>query len=367
MRLIAFLLCAATTGAAGQQIVTLDRRGEGYPIYRIPALAVSNAGTLIAAYDGRPTMADVPSQIAVVVRRSMDGGATWGGRQVVRADTAPLGFGDPSLLVDRITGRIFLFYAASVRQGFFGSAAGNGDDDPELLHTDLSWSDDDGVNWQHRRLTSLVKPAAWGGLFASSGAGIQLQHGAHAGRLVQQFVVRNGGANFGASLYSDDHGVTWRMGELVGPGVDENKSVELADGTLLLNSRARPYRLIAHSDDGGERWSGLRADSQLVDPGNNGAIVRYNDAASGADAQSGWMLFSNTEDAARRVNLTVKLSCDDGKSWPVRRTVLAGPAGYSTLAILPGGDIGMLFEAGDYEAIAFMRFPLGWLGACPRR
>src|SRR5687768_9728579 len=75
--------------------VDLERSGEGYPVYRIPALAVSNAGTLIAAYDGRPSMADVPSNIALLVRRSVDGGATWLPRQVVRSGAAPLGYGDP--------------------------------------------------------------------------------------------------------------------------------------------------------------------------------------------------------------------------------------------------------------------------------
>ena len=93
-------LPAAVHGQAGR--VDLAHRGEGYPVYRIPALAVTTRGTLIAAYDGRPSGADVPSNIALVVRRSSDLGATWGPPQVVRADSAPFGFGDPSLLVSAL-------------------------------------------------------------------------------------------------------------------------------------------------------------------------------------------------------------------------------------------------------------------------
>src|SRR5512140_1927637 len=52
--------------------VDLEHRGVGYPVFRIPALAVTRRGTLIAAYDGRPSMADLPSHIAVLVRRSID-------------------------------------------------------------------------------------------------------------------------------------------------------------------------------------------------------------------------------------------------------------------------------------------------------
>ena len=105
-------------------------------------------------------MADVPSNIALLVRRSADGGATWLPRQVVRADTAPVGYGDPSLLVDRETGRIFLFHVASVRQGFGGSATGADENDPDVLQADYSWSDDDGVTWRHRRITSAIKNPA---------------------------------------------------------------------------------------------------------------------------------------------------------------------------------------------------------------
>jgi sialidase-1 len=328
--------------------VDLDVRG-------IPALAVTTAGTLLAAYDARPTMADVPSHIALVLRRSRDGGATWSERAVVRADTAPFGFGDPSFVVDRRTGRVWLFYVASVREGFSGSSTGTRDDDPTVLHADVSWSDDDGLTWRHRRLTSMIKDASWGGMFATSGLGIQLQRGAHAGRLVQQFVIRRAGATYGASLFSDDHGATWRMGALVGPGVDENKVVERADGTVLLNARATPYRLIAESRDGGATYGALRADTALIDPANNASIV---------PVKPRMLMFSNTASRTARERLTLRLSCDDGTTWSTSRVLMPGAAAYSTLAVLPNGDVGVLFERGGYAAISYARIPVSWVGRC---
>jgi sialidase-1 len=339
-------------------VIDLDVRGIGAPVYRIPALAVTTRGTLLAAYDARPTMADVPSHIAIVARRSVDGGRTWSTQATVRGDTAPLGFGDPSLLVDRETGRVFLFHAASVRQGFFGSATGNRDDDPEVLHVDVSASDDDGRSWRHRRLTAEMKDPAWGGVFASSGAGIQLRHGPNAGRLVQPLVVRTNGAVFAATLVSDDHGAHWRTGALVGPGADESEVAELDDGSVMLNVRARPYRLVARSTDGGLTFTSLRPDSALVDPANNAGLIAVGSARPGA------LLFSNTADSTARRALTVRLSCDGGRTWPHARQLSPGLAAYSTLAMLPDGDVALLFERGDYEAISFARFPPGWVGTC---
>lgn len=59
---------AAPSASLPLHIVDLDVRGAGAPVYRIPALAVTTAGTLLAAYDARPTMAAVPSHIALVLR-----------------------------------------------------------------------------------------------------------------------------------------------------------------------------------------------------------------------------------------------------------------------------------------------------------
>lgn len=344
----------------------LAKRGSGgFPQYRIPALTTSEDGTLIAAYDGRPGMADLPSHISVLVRRSTDDGKTWSPPEVVRSAPAPKGFGDPSLLTDRQTGRVFLFYAGSVNEGYLGSETGNDNDDPDILHADYSYSDDGGRTWKHRRITSMIKDPRWGGLFAASGEGIQLRHGEHAGRLIQQYTVRYQGGNHAVSAYSDNHGRTWKTGELVGPGADENKTVELSDGTVMLNIRSAPYRKVAFSTDGGVTYSEPRQDTALTDPGNNGSITRYAPEAPAGDRRSRWLLFSNTEDTGIRRNLTVKMSCDDGETWPIERVVEPGAAAYSTLTPLPDGGFGLLYEREGYRYISYTSFGHAWLdGVC---
>lgn len=345
--LSAALLVATTAGtahgapaAAPGELTSQDiaTQGVGSPHYRIPALTTSVKGTVIAAYDTRPTLGDLPGNLGVVVRRSTDGGTTWQSQQVVRKEAAPKGFGDPSLLVDRTTGRIFVFYAGSVNQGFFGSATGNDESDPDVLQADYSYSDDDGVTWTHRRITKQIKNPAWAYMFAASGEGIQVRHGAYKGRLIQQYAIRNNGANYAVSAYSDDHGATWKTGNPVGPGGDENKTVELGDGRIMLNNRSAPYRTVAYSSDGGVTYTPFTQDTNLRDPANNGSIIRYAPDVPASHPQASWLLFSNTDSTARK-NLTVKMSCDNGKTWPIRKVVNPDSAAYSTLTRLPDGRL----------------------------
>ncbi|WP_431996001.1 exo-alpha-sialidase [Streptomyces griseoflavus] len=341
--------------------------GTGSPYYRIPALTRTTKGTLLAAYDARPTLADLPGNLGVVLRRSTDGGATWQAQQVVRKEAAPKGFGDPSLLVDRETGRVFVFYAASVNQGFFGSATGNDENDPNVLQADYSYSDDDGLTWKHERITAEIKNPAWAGMFAASGEGIQLRHGTYKGRLIQQYAIRNNGANYAVSAYSDDHGATWKMGTPVGPGGDENKTVELSDGRVMLNNRSAPYRTVAYSTDGGVTYTPFQQDRELPDPANNGAVMRFAPDVAATHPRAQWLMFSNTATTNSRSNLTVRLSCDNGQNWPVRKTAEAGSAAYSTITPLGSGTmgddrIGMLWERANYQHITYSSFDLQWLG-----
>ncbi|MFJ9656776.1 exo-alpha-sialidase [Streptomyces griseoflavus] len=375
---LALLIAGTPTGyTAGQQAAApapgtltsqnIATAGTGSPYYRIPALTRTTKGTLLAAYDARPTLADLPGNLGVVLRRSTDGGTTWQAQQVVRKEAAPKGFGDPSLLVDRETGRVFVFYAASVHQGFFGSATGNDENDPNVLQADYSYSDDDGLTWKHERITAEIKNPAWAGMFAASGEGIQLRHGTYKGRLIQQYAIRNNGANYAVSAYSDDHGATWKMGTPVGPGGDENKTVELSDGRVMLNNRSAPYRTVAYSTDGGVTYTPFQQDRELPDPANNGAIMRFAPDVAATHPRAQWLMFSNTATTNSRSNLTVRLSCDNGQNWPVRKTAEAGSAAYSTITPLGSGTmgddrIGMLWERANYQHITYSSFDLQWLG-----
>ncbi|SHI78001.1 sialidase-1 [Tessaracoccus bendigoensis DSM 12906] len=335
---------------------TLARRGlDGYRQYRIPALAVSTRGTLLAAYDGRPNLDDLPSPIDLLLRRSTDGGRTWLPQQVVRTGTGLEGFGDPSLIVDATTGRINLFHAAGTHAGFFEAVEGLEPDDA-VQHVDLSVSDDDGLTWQHRRLTAQLKRPGVAGLFAASGQGTQLHTGRYAGRLVQQFVLLEHGTITAASAWSDDHGDTWRLGAAVGPGTNESKVACLHDGRLLLHSRATPRRLMAVSDDGGETWSPTRPDEALVDPSDNGSLCRFDGAPMPGLASpdtDAWLLATHNHDEDLRRATVLKLSRDNGETWPHAVTLCPGSSAYSSATRLPDGRIGVLYERAGYGEIVF--------------
>jgi sialidase-1 len=354
--------------------IVLEQSGDaGVHTYRIPALAVANDGTLIAAFDARnDSPNDLPGNIDVMVRLSRDLGRSWSpSRRVVDFDSGR-GGGDPSLLVDRVTGRVFLFYEyAPPGTGLFKS---NADRDPAsagTVHPHVIWSDDAGATWQGPRdLIASLKPVGATGMFATSGHGIQLSARSPApGRLLQPYAWLDAERRMhAANAYSDDHGATWRLGASIGTGLDENKAVELADGRVMQNIRAyektRTHRLMAVSRDGGITFGAATEDAQLPDPRNNADVVRVAPDVPAGSREAEMLLFSNTADETRRVNLTVRLSCDSGRSWPVSKVVHAGPAMYSVMARLPDGTFGMLYENGNAEGITFVRFSLDWVGRC---
>ncbi|MFC8041631.1 exo-alpha-sialidase [Paenarthrobacter sp. NPDC057355] len=350
--------------APSTEHVLAVRGAGGYRQYRIPALAVSKRGTVLAAYDGRPNLDDLPNTIDLLLRRSYDNGVTWEPQQLVRTGSGLQGFGDPSLLVDTQTGRIFMFHAAGTHAGFFEAVAGLMPDD-DVQHADVSFSDDDGDTWHHRRLTAQLKKPGMTGLFAAAGQGIQIHTGPFAGRLVQQYVMLVDGSIMAASALSDDHGETWELGKLIGPGhggvgPNENKVVCLDDGRLLLHSRATPCRMSAVSGDGGQTWSSLQPVPSLPDPSDNGSLARFDglpSTAAAAPETSSWLLASNNHDPHLRRNTVLSLSRDNGATWPAKLVVCPGSSAYSTVTRLPDGNIGVLYERQGYREIVFASIP----------
>ena len=365
-----------TVAGALFERITLARAGDaGVHTYRIPALAVAKDGTLLVSYDARLDSArDLPGNIDIMLRRSHDNGRTWSTPQRVVHYGDGIGSGDSSLLVDRDTGRVFLFYAYAPRGiGFAASQAGNASDSSTTLHPRYVWSDDNGATWQGPRdLLNVIKQAPWRGMFAASGHGIQLfADWSSRGRLIQPYVFRGADHfNHAVDAYSDDHGATWKIGVPIGSNLDESKAVELADGSVLQNLRSSDRgmhtRMLAHSRDGGIHFDASSPEPQLPDPQNNADIIRVAPEAPAEQARAHWLLFSNTADPDERRNLVVRLSCDDGYSWSSGRTLDAGDAMYSVMARLPDGSFGIFYEDGSNQLV-FARFNLAWLDQpCPR-
>jgi sialidase-1 len=123
----------------------------------------------------------------------------------------------------------------------------------------------------------------------------------------------------------------------------------------------RNLRTHSISRDGGNTWSDPVDVPGLIEPVCQASIIRY--AWGSTDKTSGILLFSNPA-GTERVNMTVKASFDDGDSWPLWKTIYAGPSAYSCLTVLPDGNIGCLYECGQdnaYETITFARFSMDWI------
>ncbi|MGW2282107.1 exo-alpha-sialidase [Streptomyces sp. NPDC001770] len=345
---------------------------------RIPAMAVSNTGTIVAMADARvSSAADLggsSNDIQVAMRRSTDGGATWTKAEIVQhAATTTEGYGDVSLLVDRSVGtdgRIFAFlnYSPAPGIGYYGSSAGsNSSTDTTSMHIRTITSTDGGATWSAPvDINPQVKEVGWSGMFASSGHGIQLA----GGRLVQPIVYRENGVDHAANIYSDDHGATWKAGAPAATGVNESKVLQRGSGKVVQNMR---------SNSGGNRWYATASDvgasdvasafgtpwnSGMIDPGCNADEISYLSPtdvdSSGYPATTDVSLYSGNPSAGSRSELTVQVSEDDGASRRHRVLIKSGAAGYSTMAVLAGGAIGNLYEIGATGGIVFTGFSLAW-------
>ncbi|MBM3334313.1 exo-alpha-sialidase [Candidatus Sumerlaeota bacterium] len=344
----------ATGGQPAQpQHTVVYRSGEnGYNTYRIPALVVTTKGTLLAFCEGRKTSASDHGDIDLLLKRSTDGGATWSPQQIVHEEggTEKITIGNPCPVVDRDTGIVWLSFCRDNDRVF------------------MTHSADDGLTWAGpTEITNVAKDPQWGWYATGPGHGIQLERGAHKGRLVMPCDCgdrkkSNKWNQIGRSLviYSDDHGKTWRRGQITGEAMNECEAVELANGALLLsmrNYRGKDRRAFSVSRDGGQTWSSPVNHDQVYCPTCQSSIVRYSLRPRNIILYSG-------PGGPGRINLTIRASYDEGRTWPVAKALHAGPSAYSDLAVLANGDIVCLYEGGEKqyrETITFARFSLRWL------
>jgi sialidase-1 len=250
--------------------------------YRIPALLESKKGTLLAFAEARRNGGGDTANIDTVVRRSEDGGKTWGDEIIVFNEHDNVA-GNPCPVVDQATGRIWSLQTWNSHKVHESQMkAGFGEDSRRVF---VTYSDDDGKTWaKAKEITPSAKEKGWSWYATGPGAGIQLQRGKHKGRLIipcDHTRLPDGGAKTHHShiLYSDDHGGTWEIGAQTDHGLNECEAVELENGDVMLNSRNHGvdefHRGVSISKDSGKTFSSFRRDPALLEPRCQASIRRY--------------------------------------------------------------------------------------------
>ena len=328
---------------------------------RIPNIVVSADRTVLAfAKSGR------------LLRRSEDNGRTWSPVRQVGHDAGG------SAIVDGNTGDVMV---VSARRGH------------------LWRSRDHGKTWKREMI--VIKPNAAGhgdpngtpAQTACSESGITLRYGKHKGRLLMPArVMAPKGSNaqewwpyhYNTAIYSDDGGTTWQTSYPVQSGTGEGTLAELSNGDIYYNSRSHlsvdHRRRIAWSYDGGRMFTDWRVCDHLFEVGQphyfkygrrpsygiNAGLVRLPPECTGGKDV---LLFSIPDSkGGPRVRMTVWVSFDRGRTWPMKRLVHEGPSAYSSLAAGRDGTVYLLFERGNrklYESIAVARLNLDWLAGGP--
>lgn len=100
----------------------------------------------------------------------------------------------------------------------------------------------------------------------------------------------------------------------------------------------------------------------MCEPACNGDLIRYTLRSDGFERDR--LLHSIPFDEQTRRRVSLLMSYDEGRTWPVRKTVWDTDAGYSALTVLPDGAIGMLTEVGGWDEgfdIYFTRITPEWL------
>jgi sialidase-1 len=368
---------------------------DGYALYRIPGLVVTPKGTLLAYCEARKSSKGDWGPIDILLRRSTDRGQTWSApRKIAQVDgphkknpvalaqklanPEDVTYNNPVLIPDRQTGAVHMLFCLEYMRCFYQRS----DDDGQTFTRPVEITG----TFDRFRMEYDWKVLATGPCH-----GIQLANG----RLVVAVWLSTGTGGHAhrpsvtSVVFSDDHGKTWQRGDIAVPNTDrhvnpnETVLVQLADGRVMLNVRNESdahRRLITTSKDGATGWSKAEFHDQLLEPICMASIVRLSEKASGDKDR---ILFANPHNLDRadgkgkpgvgrdRKNLSVKLTYDEGQTWPVSRVLEAGPSAYSDLAVGTDGTLYCLYERGredgpdrrptTYGYLTLAHFNLEWL------
>ena len=377
--LILLLLTFSTKAQSSFSIVYTSGL-EGHKIYRIPAIIQNGQGGLLAFAEGRVKGSNDFGDINIVLKHSNDNGKTWSALRTL-VDFQDLQAGNPTPILDQTDprfpkGRIFLFYnTGNNHEGEVRRGRG-------LREVWYITSTDGGLNWSepvnitlqvHKPNQALINPAYqfkedWRHYANGPGHGMQFISGKYKGRMLvpanhSQGEFGDHGVDYLAhAFYSDDHGKTFQLTESIAiPGSNESTAAQLSKNGLMLNIRNQKAdihaRIVAKSYNGGISWDTTYFDRQLPDPICQGSLLSI------PQKKGPFILaFSNAADTQNRDNLTLRISKDEGATWPILIPVdnsnILGESpkdftAYSDLVIMDSNHIGIIYERKDYSQIVF--------------
>jgi sialidase-1 len=349
---------------------------NGIARYRIPGVVVTPKGTVLAYAEARKNGSSDWGEIEIHLRRSTNGGKTWEASSQIAHHGARLEgnprkaeggekeqtVNNPVAIVDRETGAIEFLYCINYARCY------------------SMRSTDDGVTWSAPvDITASFEPFRakydWKVIATGPGHGIQIR----SGRLVVPIWLAYGKAGDHApsaagTIYSDDHGKTWQAGELCLPNEgdfgnpNETMITEVSNGCVMLVSRSvskANRKIVTTSPNGATGWTTPVFHDQLWEPVCMASTIAH-------PSKPGTLIYSNPHTLkldkdgkevpagrGKRENLCIKLSHDDGKTWPINKVLDPGKAAYSDLAVLPDGTVLCLYEADTNIVCA--RFNLEWI------
>ncbi|MBK9168654.1 MAG: exo-alpha-sialidase [Bryobacterales bacterium] len=325
---------------------------EGYHHFRIPGIVVTAKGTLLAYVEARRQQGDW-ADIDVLMRRSTDGGRTWG-RSLLLADFGEEAANNPVAIASR-NGVVHFLYCRHYAQCFDRRSSDDG----------LTFSEPVDITATFERFRADYD---WNVIAIGPGHGIELR----GGRLLAPVWLSTGGRRHRPSvvsvIYSDDRGKTWERGEILGRDLvnpSETLAAELEDGRVMLNIRnesPEKRRAVSFSRDGATGWTKPRFVSELVEPVCMASLIKLPGKAGYVFANPD-NLESSTGRAvgADRKNVTVQWSAD-GLKWTHKRVLEPGASGYSDLAAGSDGTVYCLYERGaGVAAVTLARFPVNWI------
>ena len=342
------------------------RRGgdDGVAAFRIPGLVTTNAGTLLGVYDARyNSSVDLQEHVDIGLSRSTNGGKTWEKMRIPMTfgqyeglPTGQNGVGDPSILVDKQTGTIWIVAAwthgMGNRRAWFNSLPGMTIHETAQLM--MVRSDDDGKTWSAPiNVTSQVKDPSWRFLLQGPGRGISMNDGTLV--FPTQYIDPQGLPHAGI-MCSKDHGSTWTISAPARDNTTEAQVAEVTPGVLMLNMRDNRggSRAVSITSDYGKTWTEHPSNrSALQEPVCMASLIKVEakDNILGKDL----LLFSNPNTTKDRKNMTIKASFDGGLTWKESNQLLLDEDygwGYSCLTMIDKETVGILYES----SVAHMTF-----------